>query len=136
MLGKGAMGLYVRKRSYGFKQFLVVYGRIISCANVYFFIFFIDRFELSSHYTSWKLFWQVSFCKDTLLKGVPNSVSFAFQQVLFFLTLVLQKNFQFFFSIYFFLPSQRSGRCNRAGGKRELEVKVVSKFHVPIFNSF
>ena len=38
------------------------------------FIFFIDRFELSSHYLSyWKLFWQISYRKDTLLKGVPNS---------------------------------------------------------------
>ena len=33
----------------------------------------IDRFELSSHYESWKLFWQISYRKDTLLKGVPNS---------------------------------------------------------------
>ena len=36
--------------------------------------FIIDRFELSSHYISyWKLFWQISYRKDTLLKGVPNS---------------------------------------------------------------
>ena len=34
----------------------------------------IDIFELSRHYISyWKLFWQISYRKDTLLKGVPNS---------------------------------------------------------------
>lgn len=36
--------------------------------------FFIDRFELSSHHISyWKLFVQISYRKDTLLRGVPNS---------------------------------------------------------------
>ena len=36
--------------------------------------FIIDRFELSSHYISyWKLFWKISYHKDSLLKGVPNS---------------------------------------------------------------
>ena len=39
------------------------------------FYFFIDRFKLSSHYISWKLFWQVSYRKDTLLKGVPKTCS-------------------------------------------------------------
>ena len=29
-----------------------------------FFYFFIDRYELSSHYISWKLFWQISYRKD------------------------------------------------------------------------
>ena len=37
--------------------------------------FIIDRFELSIHYIRWKLFWQISYRKDTLLKGVPNSCS-------------------------------------------------------------
>ena len=37
------------------------------------FFVIIDRFELSSHYRSWKLFWQISCRKDILLKGVPNS---------------------------------------------------------------
>ena len=38
------------------------------------FFFSIDRFELSSHYISyWKLFWQISYRKDPLLKDVPNS---------------------------------------------------------------
>ena len=37
-------------------------------------IFIIHRFELSSNFISyWKLFWQISYRKDTLLKGVPNS---------------------------------------------------------------
>ena len=41
---------------------------------LFFIYFFIDRFELSSHHISyWKLFWQISYCKDTLLKGVPNN---------------------------------------------------------------
>ena len=36
--------------------------------------FIIDRFELSSHYISyWKLFWPISYRKNTLLKGAPNS---------------------------------------------------------------
>ena len=44
------------------------------CLQIFFPIFFIDRFELSSHYISYrKLFWQISYHKDTLLKGVPNS---------------------------------------------------------------
>ena len=34
---------------------------------------FLDIFDLSSHYISyWKLFWQISYRKDTLLKVVPN----------------------------------------------------------------
>ena len=37
-------------------------------------IIIIYRFELSSHYISyWKLFWQIGYRRDTLLKGVPNS---------------------------------------------------------------
>ena len=35
--------------------------------------FFIDIFELSSHYISWKLFWQISYGQETLLNGVQNS---------------------------------------------------------------
>ena len=34
--------------------------------------FAIDRFELSSDYISLKLFWKISYHKDTLLKGVPS----------------------------------------------------------------
>ena len=37
------------------------------------FFIIIDRFELSSHYISWKFFWQISYRKDTLLKGAPNN---------------------------------------------------------------
>ena len=34
----------------------------------------IVRFELSSHYKSnWQPFWHISYRKDTLLRGVPNS---------------------------------------------------------------
>ena len=37
-------------------------------------IFIIHRFELSSNFISyWKLFWQISYRRDTMLKGVPNS---------------------------------------------------------------
>ena len=56
-----------------------MYFIVESNCNIYywirFFIFFIiDRFELSSNYISYlKLFWQISYRKDTLLKGVPNS---------------------------------------------------------------
>ena len=38
----------------------------------YLFYSFIERLELSIHFISWKLFWKFSYCKDTLLKGVPN----------------------------------------------------------------
>ena len=42
--------------------------------EVHFYYFIIDRFELWSHYISyWKHFWEISYRKDTLLKGVPNS---------------------------------------------------------------
>ena len=44
------------------------------CQEFFYLFFIIDRFELSSNYISyWKLFWQISYRKDTLLKGVPNS---------------------------------------------------------------
>ena len=46
--------------------------RNVLSPRVDFFIF--DRFELSSYYISFrKLFWQISYRKDTLLKGVPSS---------------------------------------------------------------
>ena len=39
----------------------------------FFLIIIIDRIKLSSISIIWKLFWQISYRKDTLLKGVLNS---------------------------------------------------------------
>ena len=59
---------------FDFIRFLSVCINTIQYILAFFFFFFnIDRFEPSSHYISyWKLFWQTSYRKDTLLKVVPN----------------------------------------------------------------
>ena len=61
-----------------FTIYFLVYGlgsvQISFVLNLKFFFFNIDRLELSSHYIMyWKLFWQISYRKDSLLKSVPNS---------------------------------------------------------------
>ena len=82
------------------EHFLLATRCIVNMANylhsftyqrgVFFFIlYFIDRFELSGHYISWKLFWQISYRKDTLLKGVQNSSWTSITSWVLFIEIVL-----------------------------------------------
>ena len=47
-------------------------GSTDCCALISFFLD-IDSFESSSHYISWKLFLQISYCQGTFLQGLTNN---------------------------------------------------------------